>query len=98
MNHAAMSSRYSLFTPMEASIIFHFAGRGVRGQRLALIDFGQLLDPRWKAPGETEVRKVAETWTAGFLHQALESAYNFVQGGKCCVGYRESIYDELTFL
>ncbi|KAF8078970.1 mitochondrial carrier domain-containing protein [Lyophyllum atratum] len=46
LNHSAMSSRYSLFTPMEASIIFHFAGRGVANQRLALIDFAQLLDPR----------------------------------------------------
>lgn len=82
MNHAALSSRYSLFTPMEASIIFHFAGRGVGGQRLALIDFAQLLDPRWKAPSEaSEVHKVAETWSGGFIHQVGESAYNFVLGG-----------------
>lgn len=83
MNHAALSSRYSLFTPMEASIIFHFAGRGVGGQRLALIDFAQLLDPRWKAPGDvSEVHKIAETWSSGLLHQVGASAYNFVLGGS----------------
>jgi len=52
LNHAAASSRYSLFTPMEASIIFHFAGCGTASQRLALIDFAQFLDPRWKSPCE----------------------------------------------
>lgn len=82
MNHAALSSRYSLFTPMEASIIFHFAGRGVGGQRLALIDFAQLLDPRWKAPGDaSEVHNIAETLSVGLLHQVGESAYHFVLGG-----------------
>lgn len=82
MNHAALSSRYSLFTPMEASIIFHFAGRGVGGQRLALIDFAQLLDPRWKAPGEaSEVHNIAETTSVAFIHQIGESAYHFVLGG-----------------
>ncbi|KAG0700680.1 mitochondrial carrier domain-containing protein [Suillus ampliporus] len=52
LNHSAAISRYALFTPMEASIIFHFAGRGSRDQRLALLDFAQLLDPQWRAPHE----------------------------------------------
>ncbi|KAI0319425.1 mitochondrial inner membrane protein [Amylostereum chailletii] len=79
INHAAASSRYSLFTPMEASIIFHFAGRGMGSQRLALIDFAQLLDPRWKAPGDVE-EKVAVP-SSSFLSDVGESMYNFVQGG-----------------
>ncbi|KAG1887802.1 hypothetical protein F4604DRAFT_1674960 [Suillus subluteus] len=45
-------SDYALFTPMEVSIIFHFAGRGSGEKRLALLDFAQLLDPQWKAPHE----------------------------------------------
>ena len=85
LNYAAASSRYSLFTPMEASIVFHFAGRGTAGQRLALIDFAQLLDPRWRAPGDVE-RAVAEvaadTTTSTLLSNLAESAYNFVQGGE----------------
>ncbi|KAJ6520104.1 mitochondrial inner membrane protein [Mycena sanguinolenta] len=79
LDHAASSSRYSLFTPMEASIIFHFAGRGSGAQRLSLMDFAQLLDPRWRAPhDEFEVKPQAATsFMQGFLH----SAYSFVQGG-----------------
>lgn len=80
LNHASISSRYSLFTPMEASIIFHFAGRGSAERRLALVDFAQLLDPRWKAPHEeTEVKSVSTGMS--FLNGFLQSAYNFVQGG-----------------
>jgi solute carrier family 25 aspartate/glutamate transporter 12/13 len=84
LNHAASSSRYSLFTPMEASIIFHLAGRGAAGQRLALIDFAQLLDPRWRAPGDIDGTP-AETTTStasSMLSKIAESAYHFVQGGE----------------
>ncbi|PPQ66366.1 hypothetical protein CVT26_011085 [Gymnopilus dilepis] len=81
LNYAASSSRYSLFTPMEASIIFHFAGRGVPSQRLALVDFAQLLDPRWKPPyQEFEERKAAKA-TTSVLHSVLHSSYNFLLGG-----------------
>lgn len=81
LNHSASSSRYSLFTPMEASIIFHFAGRGVATQRLALLDFAQLLDPKWRAPHDdfdTEAPKVATSFLQSFLH----STYNFGLGGS----------------
>jgi len=78
INHSVANSRYSLFTPMEASIIFHFAGRGRSDQRLSLLDFGQLLDPRWMAPHEeTDTPAVKTT----FLQNVAQSAYNFVQGG-----------------
>ncbi|EIN13882.1 mitochondrial carrier [Punctularia strigosozonata HHB-11173 SS5] len=79
LNHAQSSTRYSLFTPMEAAIIFHFAGRGNGAQRLSLLDFGQLLDPRWHAPGEQiEVKAASAT---SFLHQVAHSVYNFGLGG-----------------
>lgn len=82
LNHASSSARYSLFTPMEASIIFHFAGRGISGQRLALIDFARLLDPRWKAPGEpTEDPAATGLSVTSVVHDIAQSAYNFVQGG-----------------
>ncbi|KAF8634876.1 hypothetical protein AX15_000630 [Amanita polypyramis BW_CC] len=77
LNHAALSSRYSLFTPMEASIIFHFAGRGVASARLALVDFAQLLDPRWRAPHDEDETQAPTSLLQGILH----STYNFVQGG-----------------
>lgn len=81
LNHSAARSRYSLFTPMEASIIFHFAGRGSGDKRLALVDFAQLLDPRWRHPHEESERKT-ETSGASFLNGLLQSAYNFAQGGQ----------------
>lgn len=77
LNYAASSSRYSLFTPMEASIIFHFASRGVPSSRLALVDFAQLLDAKWRAPHEEE----NSTTPVSFLHSTMRSAYGFVQGG-----------------
>ncbi|KAF9245862.1 mitochondrial carrier domain-containing protein [Melanogaster broomeanus] len=79
LNHSAASSRYALFTPMEASIIFHFAGRGSSDKRLAVVDFAQLLDPRWRAPHEVLEVKVAGG--VSFLQGLLHSAYSFVQGG-----------------
>jgi len=81
MNHCVSSTRYSLFTPMEASIIFHFAGRGSSSQRLALIEFAQLLDPRWRAPADAEDVKQVEKASHGVLHQIGHSMYNFVLGG-----------------
>ncbi|KAI0652392.1 mitochondrial carrier [Trametes meyenii] len=81
LNHCVSSTRYSLFTPMEASIVFHFAGRGNPTQRLALVDFAQLLDPRWKAPSETAEAKPASSSVTSVLHQFAHSAYNFGLGG-----------------
>jgi solute carrier family 25 aspartate/glutamate transporter 12/13 len=79
LNHSAANSRYALFTPMEASIIFHFAGRGSSEKRLALLDFAQFLDPRWRAPHEEFETVQVKT---SFVQGVLQSAYDFVQGGK----------------
>jgi solute carrier family 25 aspartate/glutamate transporter 12/13 len=65
---------------MEASIIFHFAGRGTGAQRLAFVDFARLLDPRWGASYEDQF--VKPTPRASFLQNLLESGYNFIQGGQ----------------
>lgn len=92
LNHAASTSRFSLFTPMEASIIFHFAGRGAGGQRLAFIDFAQLLDPRWRAPGDSEdaaIDKGVGVTASSVLSNIAHSAYNFVQGGTCIRMYKD---------
>lgn len=80
LNHCVSSTRYSLFTPMEASIIFHFAGRGNGSQRLALVDFRQLLDPRWKAPSDKAEAKPAAVQES-LLTQIGRSVYNFGLGG-----------------
>ena len=80
LNHSASNTRYGLFSPMEASIIFHFAGRGSGAQRLALIDFAQLLDPRWKAPSERETLKTTSV-SSSTLNQIGKSIFYFVEGG-----------------
>lgn len=85
LNHCAASTRYALFTPMEASIIFHFAGRGSSQQRLALIDFAQLLDPRWRAPS-AGTAKADPTTAMSVVHEIAQSVYNFGLGGKAFRG------------
>ena len=66
---------------MEASIIFHFAGRGNAGQRLALVDFAQLLDPRWRPPYEND-NQTATKAPVSIMQNLLLSAYSLVQGGE----------------
>ena len=83
LNHCAASTRYALFTPMEASIIFHFAARGDSSRRLALIDFAQLLDPRWQVPSAGSTPIEAST-AMGIVHEVAHSVYNFVLGGLSC--------------
>ena len=64
---------------MEAAIIFHFAGRGSGTSRLALVDFAQLLNPKWKAPqSQFQEEKVKKT---SVLTETLRSMYNFGLGG-----------------
>lgn len=86
LNHCASATRYSLFTPQEAAIIFHFAGNAGSKKRLSLLDFGSLLDPRWKpslssgtsALGVTPQQGAStQDFMSGFLH----SVYNFALGG-----------------
>ncbi|KAG8778339.1 mitochondrial aspartate-glutamate transporter agc1 [Ceratobasidium sp. 428] len=82
LNHAAKTTRYGLFSPMEASIIFHFASRGTGGQsRLALLDFAQVLDPRWKAPSDVDRERAIAQSQRSYLDGFLHSAYNFGLGG-----------------
>ncbi|KAG8737305.1 mitochondrial aspartate-glutamate transporter agc1 [Ceratobasidium sp. 414] len=82
LNHAAKTTRYGLFSPMEASMIFHFASRGTGGHsRLALMDFAQVLDPRWKAPSDVNRERAIAQSKRSFLDGMLHSAYNFGLGG-----------------
>ena len=64
---------------MEARIIFHFAGRGDPAARLALLDFAQLLDPRWQPPFEQS--RPPPSATKNVFLTVAESIYNFMLGG-----------------
>ncbi|KIY50427.1 mitochondrial carrier [Fistulina hepatica ATCC 64428] len=81
LNYVAASSRYSMFTPMEVSIIFHFASRGDESQRLALADFAQLLDPRWSPPDHIQPHLPHLPSAKSALHTVFHSVYSFVLGG-----------------
>lgn len=85
LNQAARVTRFSLFTPMEADILFHFASMDEPSGRLGLTDFAKVLDPSWRSPayeddqGRAMVSQ-AKTKTVSFFSKVLESGYNFALG------------------
>lgn len=85
LNQAAKITRFSLFTPMEADILFHFASLDEPSGRLGLKDFAKVLDPSWRSRYEIEEGAAlalhkAKSSTQQFFSSALESGYNFVLG------------------
>jgi solute carrier family 25 aspartate/glutamate transporter 12/13 len=86
LNEAAKITRFSLFTPMEADILFHFAGLDEPSGRLGLKDFTKVLDPSWRNPlydafsGISQGVEKAKTKTQGALHSVLESVHHFALG------------------
>ncbi|CAG8581565.1 1430_t:CDS:2, partial [Scutellospora calospora] len=81
LNTAAKSTRFSLFTPLEVDIIFHFAGLGNPSGRLSRRDFAQLLDPKWERPPEirSTVKKPTKEHT-GIGWEILHQVYSFALG------------------
>ncbi|KAF8846762.1 mitochondrial carrier [Acephala macrosclerotiorum] len=87
LNEASRITRFSLFTPMEADILFHFASLDEPSGRLGLGDFAKVLDASWRNPlynafadaGHSAVEKVKTTGQT-FLHNALESVHHFGLG------------------
>ena len=86
LNEAARISRFNLYTPMEADILFHFAGLDEPSGRLALKDFARVIDPSWHsafALGTSTVADVGQkafVSTKSILHDVLESAHHFALG------------------
>ncbi|KAI1377293.1 mitochondrial carrier [Hypoxylon crocopeplum] len=84
LNEAAKVTRFSLFTPMEADILFHFASLDEPSGRLSLANFAKVLDPTWRyrhASEESEqTLQKAKTTTQTFLLRVAESAFNFMLG------------------
>ena len=87
LNEAARITRFSLFTPMEADILFHFAGLDEPSGRLSLTDFAKVLDASWQNPfvawGTDTPREGGEpsAYSARrILHACLESVYHFGLG------------------
>ncbi|MCJ1455959.1 mitochondrial aspartate-glutamate transporter agc1 [Mycoblastus sanguinarius] len=89
LNEAARITRFSLFTPMEADILFHFAGLDAPSGRLSLQDFAKVLDSSWQsayalgidaAGAASDVAGKAISTTRRYLHNVLESAHHFALG------------------
>ncbi|KAK5993249.1 Electrogenic aspartate/glutamate antiporter SLC25A12 [Cladobotryum mycophilum] len=86
MNEAAKVTRFSLFTPMEADILFHFASLDEPSGRLGLKDFAKVLDPSWRTAmheaADAVSRSVdkAATKSTAVLRQVMESTYHFGLG------------------
>lgn len=72
LNEAARITRFSLFTPMEADILFHFASLDEPSGRLSLTDFSKVLDTSWRR------RNNSESEGKG----ALDSATSAIAGGS----------------
>ncbi|OJJ44899.1 hypothetical protein ASPZODRAFT_134315 [Penicilliopsis zonata CBS 506.65] len=89
LNEAARITRFSLFTPMEADILFHFAGLDAPSGRLAQKDFAKVIDSSWRtsfavagqaiSSASGAAHKAAEK-TKSLLHSVLESAHHFALG------------------
>lgn len=85
LNQAAKITRFSLFTPMEADILFHFASLDEPSGRLSLRDFAKVLDPSWRSPSEEDgtakaALASAKSTSSVVLGQVLESGFNFLLG------------------
>ncbi|KAF4465211.1 hypothetical protein FALBO_7939 [Fusarium albosuccineum] len=81
LNEAAKLTRFSLFTPMEADILFHFAGLDEPSGRLGLSDFAKVLDPSWRNPIYDAVEATkAKAAGSSILMSVLTSGYNFALG------------------
>ncbi len=85
LNEAARLTRFSLYTPMEADILFHFAGLDQPSGRLALSDFARVVDASWQTAGQalgavSGAADKAASWTTRLLHNLAESAHHFALG------------------
>lgn len=82
LNEAARVTRFSLFTPMEADILFHFAGLDAPSGRLAQKDFAKVIDASWRIPVAIAGQAVsgAQAATTSFVHGVLESVHHFGLG------------------
>ncbi|KAF2476473.1 calcium-binding mitochondrial carrier protein-like protein Aralar1 [Lindgomyces ingoldianus] len=86
LNEAARISRFNLYTPMEADILFHFAGLDEPSGRLGLKDFARVLDPSWHTAYSLGSSAIADagqkafSTTKSLLYDVLEGVHHFALG------------------
>ncbi|KAK3832098.1 MAG: mitochondrial carrier domain-containing protein [Linnemannia elongata] len=79
LHTAAKETRFSLFTPMEADIIFHFAGLENASGKLTLRDFFRLLESKWEHAAPVAAAQQPEI-KHGAMHDFLKGSYGFLLG------------------
>jgi solute carrier family 25 aspartate/glutamate transporter 12/13 len=89
LNEAARVTRSVMFTPMEADILFHFAGLDEPSGKLTKADFSKVLDASFQSAFEfgmasgnafaDQASKVHST-TKSFMSDVLHSAHHFALG------------------
>ncbi|KAG0206578.1 mitochondrial aspartate-glutamate transporter agc1 [Mortierella sp. GBA30] len=77
---AARETRFSLFTPMEADIIFHFASLENPSGKLTLRDFSRLLESKWEHVVAPVAAVVQPEVKHGHIHDFLKGSYGFLLG------------------
>ena len=90
LDEAARVTRFSLFTPLEVDILFHFASLDANdNSRLNFDDFARVLDPSWVSREDMYARYIQSSTSAAknalsspreFLSAVFESAYHFGLG------------------
>ena len=91
LNEAARITRSVMFTPMEADILFHFAGLDEPSGKLTESDFTKVTDSSWRSGfdfGSTATSQNAfsqaaaqtHATTSTFLSDVLHSAHHFALG------------------
>lgn len=90
LNEAARITRFTLFTPMEVDILFHFASLDQPSGRLSMTDFARVLDASWHAVAAglssrpdsavADVSQKAVAASTTFLQSLLVSAHHFALG------------------
>ncbi|ORY19720.1 mitochondrial carrier domain-containing protein [Clohesyomyces aquaticus] len=85
LNEAARISRFNLYTPMEADILFHFAGLDEPSGKLSLKDFARVLDPSWHTAyslgsSAADAGHKAISKTKSFFADVLEGVHHFALG------------------
>ncbi|KAF9955230.1 mitochondrial aspartate-glutamate transporter agc1 [Mortierella alpina] len=76
---ASKETRFSLFTPMEADIVFHFAGLENPSGKLTLGDFFRLLESKWEHALPVTHPSAPEA-KHGVIHDFLKGSYGFLLG------------------
>ena len=89
LNEAARITRFTLFTPMEADILFHFTSLDQPSGRLGLSDFARVLDASWHA--QVNIQQSAQQAIANaaqrrhaesesWVHDVAVGAHHFLLG------------------